>query len=362
MNAFDKPAFADGFSRRLRSITNELMSCDENVGRLREAAKELYSLFSLITGVGDDSNHPNCSCETQLASGKAISPKDAARCALDPLRTYKFIKGLGAAILEARRRFPDTTIEILYAGCGPFATLAIPLTTMFGPAEIQFTLLDIHKRSIEAARHIFHVLGLSAYVRNYIQCDAASYRHDTRQAIHIVLTETMQTALEKEPQVAITMNLAPQIRPGGILIPERVAVDACLLDLNREMMFTQAEADDTTSSDATCNKRRRIHLGRLLELTAESCRDQLEVDYRDGRRVLTGSRDSIFSVPMDAVAELHLTLLTTITVFDSIALSDYDCGITYPKVFYEAGKLSKGARIEFTYCMENNPGFGYRFV
>ena len=361
MNSCYQPASANNYLRLLKPITDELLSPRENSGRVRAAATELYSLFSSVTGIEDNSIQLDDSNETWLAGGKAISPGDAARCVLDFSRTAKFLKGIHAAILEAQKRFPDTTIEILYAGCGPFAPLAIPLTSRFSAAEIRFTLLDIHQRSLDAAQHIFQTFGLTAFVRNYVEGDAASYQHDAQQALHVVLTETMQAALEKEPQVAISMNLAPQICPGGIFIPERIAIDACLGDLTKEFTFIPAEAEGTRFLADTDNDRRRIHLGRLLELTAESCR-KLSVGSDDGHGVLPRFQNITIDVPMEVGNELYIMLLTAITIFGSIALGDYESGLTYPKVLYDLGKISSGARIEFGYCPRDDPGFRYRLL
>jgi hypothetical protein len=51
-------------------------------------------------------------------------------------------------------------------------------------AEIKFTLLDVHPRSLDAARSIFQAHGKSAFVRDYIQYDAASYK--SRGVIHVM--------------------------------------------------------------------------------------------------------------------------------------------------------------------------------
>ena len=60
-----------------------------------------------------------------------------------------------AATAEARRGFPDRPVEILYAGCGPFALLALPLVSELSPADVQITLIDAHERSRRAVRVLF---------------------------------------------------------------------------------------------------------------------------------------------------------------------------------------------------------------
>jgi hypothetical protein len=151
----------------LKQIADDLFQ-NKDDDRLRAAATQLYSLCSSVTGIDESSMGTDDLNESRLSKGNAISPQNAARCVLDYRRTSKFLRGIQAAIVEAQKRFPNTTIEILYAGCGPFAPLAVPLTSRFSAGEIQFTLLDIHKRSLDAAQRIFQAFGLTSFVRDYI--------------------------------------------------------------------------------------------------------------------------------------------------------------------------------------------------
>lgn len=359
MSIIHRPTSADGHSLLLKQIAGELLSPQADDNRLKAAAAGLYSLCSSITGIAERSDHADDSDGTRLPSGEAISPEDAARCVLDYSRTSKFLRGLYAAILEARERFPDVAIEILYAGCGPFAPLAIPLTTRFSSAEIKFTLLDVHKRSLDAARRIFQVLGKSSFVRDYIQCDAASYKNEAPHAIHVVIVETMQAALEREPQVAITMNLAPQLCPGGIFLPERIAVACYLCDLTKEFPPLPAGADAANSLSEGGRGRVRVNLGRVIDLTAVSCRNLLAASNSDGHGG-TSLASKLLTIPEDVDGEFYLMLSTAITVFDSIALDEYESGLTFPRILCDAGTMRGVKVIEFEYHLGDKPGFKCR--
>lgn len=336
---------------QLKQITEELLFLNDSE-KLEQAAIRLHSLFSETTGITDDSDIPADSEQILLPHGQAISPKDAARCALDSCRTAKFLKGTYAAVLEAQKRFPNTRIRVLYAGCGPFATLAIPLATQFSAGQLQFTLLEINPRSLKSAQRLVQSLGLESYVSAYVQADAAVYVHP--DPFQIVITEAMQKALTKEPQVAITLNLAPQLCAGGIFIPERIAVDAYLYDPAKEFASLPAEASKSGSLLGSFGAERvRIKLGRVLELTAESLPDHFN------ERCLPSI---VLDMPGAITDGANLMLMTTVTVFESIVLREYESGLTHPVHLPDFTAVTCGSPIEFTYCLGSRPGFQYRWV
>ncbi len=340
----------------LKKIADELLAEAAEEIKL-SAATRLYSLFSSISGLDEDSDRiSNCDA-TRLPKGEAISPRDAAACLLDAARTSKFLRGLHAAVLQAQKRFPGATIEILYAGCGPFAPMAIPLTTQFSSAEIRFTLLDIHQRSLDSARLIFHALGKDAFVRDHIQADAALYRHEASHVIHIVVVEAMQAALEKEPQVAITMNLAPQLCPGGIFIPERITIGCYLCDPAKEWVVSGVRPAHSLSAGGGGTA--RVNLGTVLEVVARHCDDLLTTS-----KIVDPARPSLtpklLKIPGEVESGSCLMLSTVVTVFGSITLQEYESGLTYPKFLWDAGRIQRGQLIEFAYQLGDKPGFKYR--
>src|SRR5690606_3672370 len=134
------------------------------------------------------------------------------------------MKGVYKALISAIKIFQDTRINILYAGCGPFAPLILPLLPFFKPEQLSVTLIDINQYSIQTIKEIVAELEYEPYIAAITVADATQYTYSKLKTLHLVITETMFQALTREPQVVITRNLAPQLTKGGILIPEEVKI------------------------------------------------------------------------------------------------------------------------------------------
>jgi hypothetical protein len=298
---------------------------ESNPGALKAACDELYRTLGSLVGLADESTETDEIEPSHLAGGKAIAPRDAARCVLDFARTTQFMRGVSAAVAEAQRRFRGQTVDVLYAGCGPFAPLALPLV-MMPAAALRITLLDVHGRSLRAARQIFERIGALDRVGAFVECDASEYTVDPARPPHVVVIEAMQRALTREPQVAITRNLAPQLVPGGLLVPERITVSACLANPAKEYAFGADGPED----------RGRVQLATLMVLSGDAIDPGTPV---------------VVEVPAD-VDRYQLQLTTTIRVHGGVKLADYDAGVTMPMPL----AIPAGARrLEFVYQMGKDP-------
>jgi hypothetical protein len=295
---------------------------------LAQAAQDIYALLSDLTGVAEASQATDLVEPRRLPRGLALAPRDAARCVVDFVRTSRYLQGLEAAIAEAARRF-GTPVEVLYAGCGPFAPLCLPLAQAWGPERVRFTLLDVHSRSLEAVARALERLGLGACVRRLVHADATAYRHQGVPP-QVVVVEAMQRALEREPQAAITANLVPQLAPGGLLVPEQVTIDACL-------------ADPEELQPAG----RRVELGRVLDLSRETA----HLFSREG-----GPEPVVIEVPALAPRDPdRLMLRTAVTLFRGLRLGECESGLTHPAFRHELGHLRAGSRLEFRYALGPEP-------
>lgn len=354
----DSSSQATSVRAELERLTDQLLLPDSENATLRAAATGLHGLLASLSGLTEASANEEDTSNIALDTGLAIAPKDAARSILDYRRTTKFLRGLRASITQAQEHFSNRPLEIVYAGCGPFAPFALALSTKFSPKEVQFTLLDVNSRSLEIARRIFATMGLRNHVRNYIEGDAGSYRKPAGAELHVVLVEAMQNTLAVEPQVDITLNLAPQLAAGGFLLPGRIEIDCYLTDLPREIAFLSLGPDEDRVERSL--PAHRIHLGRVFEISATTVNAEKVV------RALPGEPLSlspvIVEIPGDKQQRLHALLTTTVTVFASIVIREGESGLTQPTILHDLGALDPGARIEFRYAIGREPGLKYRLV
>jgi hypothetical protein len=245
------------------------------------AADELYALLATD------------SLSDRASSPSALSPARAADCTKDLRRTAVFLRGLHDAI----RSF-DTTVEVLYAGTGPLAPLALPLMALLD--NVRFTLVDIHTESTEHLRSLIACFGFEPLVREIVTADAT--RYEPTVAPHVAITETMRRSLEAEPQVAVTRQLARVLRPEGILLPERITLALEVADRNATMRWLDGGPLP-----------QRQHVATLLQLTRES---------------------DTFPPVTVTLPEGVAMLTTSIDVYRKHRLHNLDSGLTTPEVLW----------------------------
>jgi hypothetical protein len=341
------------YQTELNRITEILLKPEEHYDELTKANNDLLALFFSVSGL--DMEKPENREDIRLVNGKAIGPVWAALCIREILRTKRFIRGFYSGIKAALAKFPDRPIHILYAGTGPFATLAMPLTTVFTSSEINFTFLEINPLSIRSLEKVAAAFQAEKYISEIVSCDAGKYKTPRNKPIHMIITETMQNALQKEPQVGITLNLAPQMEDGGILIPQNITIAAALLDPKKNKARM-------TSMDWPGQEYYRI-LGKIFELNKHT-----ETPYAIDN---TSANAGEYTFPEGAVAipkgnlagYTHLLLFTTIQVFEAEYLTPWECSLTLPQnIMVLEPNNDSVAQVNFQYMMREKPGFAYKII
>jgi len=218
----------------IHSITNRILNAPKNAaGELFVACNELYKVLLQITGI-DLEEAANRQTQT-LESGHAIGLTWAAMCIQDYMRTKRFMDGIYQATNDKLKTITGRPVHILYAGTGPFAALILPLTARFNEKQIQFILLEVNEQTFNCLQKMVDTLQLQKYIHRIEKADATKWKLPSNEPVDIFISETMQQALVKEPQVELCMNIQPQLPPGAIIIPEQIILQAALIDLPKRM-------------------------------------------------------------------------------------------------------------------------------
>jgi hypothetical protein len=333
----------------LQNITEIILMKEKEYGEIKQACDDLFQFFTELTGLSMDKEETRE--DYYLPGGKAIGTVWAGLCIKEFMRTKKFLTGIYKAIKYTQKRFPGQPLHILYAGSGPFGTLLVPLTTKFTPEEIQITFLDINPKSLESLRTIISKLQIDAYVKDIILCDASCYQADRQTPIHMVVTETMQRALCKEPQVSVTANLVPQMVEGGILVPQNIKIDAVLLDSKRDI--------ERMTGVKGAEQDFYYYLDTIMELNQRSINE-----YDRERRTFL---ENEVCLP-DHIDDRYdsLSLFTDIQVFEEETLTYLQSSLNMPYHIFKGEKMKKesisGKKIGLQYVVSEEPAFQYRWI
>ncbi len=231
----------------LKSLTQNIFDAS-NQPTILNASNLLYQFYQ------EFDTFPDTQKDIHLLHGIALSQEHAGDCIKDAKRTIHFINGVFEVITQSIQKFPNTPIRILYAGCGPYAPLILPLLAFFESSQLAITLIDINQSSIKTLTGIIDQLDCQDYIEDILVTDAITYQPKNDYQFHIILTETMFHALTEEPQVAITQNLSQFLIPDGFFIPERITLSLGYSLFGKEPYLNQYNNTYIVKNEANKNR------------------------------------------------------------------------------------------------------------
>jgi predicted RNA methylase len=209
----------------IKELITKLLDVTIESGEAEEIINRIHNFFEEITSVSGYEFDVKRMAAVPTASGMALSLNHAAQCLLDYKRTVLFLRGIVTAINDKQKLNPGKIVEIFYAGCGPYAPFISLVAPLFSSKEVQFTLLEINKDSLDLAKKVINALELSDYIKAYHLADAVLFQLPDPEDYDILFSETLDALLYRESYVPILRNMLPQFSDEITLIPENVRLD-----------------------------------------------------------------------------------------------------------------------------------------
>ncbi|WP_151173099.1 class I SAM-dependent methyltransferase [Pseudoalteromonas ruthenica] len=314
--------------KQLQQLVATIIAAPVDAGVVKQPIHALVNALEQESGVSSQADM-NTSHGTYTEHGVAISPVQAARCSLEPLRTQVFMQGVAAAIND--KVHGDKVVHILYAGTGPFATLLLPYLACHPELPVRVTLLDIHQENIEAVKKLVVRWHIGHLINEYVVADATCWQPDAQSRFDIVISETMTALLRREPQVWIFKNLVRYLQAQGVLIPQVVSLRAWLERAKERVLIDEYF---------------RLDKAAALRLARD--------DITDIRGELV--------IPAQHQSDDHFTLTTDIQVYNHCVLSEGQSSLTVPfSVPPQATCLFAGAHVPFHYANPRQADFIFDF-
>lgn len=336
--------------KKLSRITTIIIDDELHYLNLFNALKDLKKLFLEVSEV--DINAPEYLDDIHHGTGKAIGPKWAELCIDDIMRTKQFMKGTLKAIRKSLKTNNKKPVTLLYIGTGPFATLVLPLTTLFTPEELQLVLVEVNPISMESLKKCIRNFGIESYVKNYFCCDASQLQLENPSEIDILLLECLQFALVKEQQVSITYNLIPQLKKDVILVPEEIKLSISVIDLKKKMVFV-----NSLDYDSKINYHKDINSVFVLnKAEIQKNKTQYKPEGFEFSEVTT------FISDVDKKNFTHIIIATDICVFENEKLSIDECSLTMAYKLAKMEDIASYSKIKTTYIVNEVPGLKIEWV
>ena len=275
-----------------------------------------------------------------LNQGVAVNCKLASDCFDDYLRTYLFMLATFRCIREKTKQ-NTKKLNILYAGTGPFLTIILPSIFLFTSDQISITTLEINEASYNYSKRLISNFNKEDYFEAILHQDALTF--ETEQKFDIIISETMDKALTREPQIAIFSHLVKFLKSDGNLIPQNIKIHlvASSIKLEKNVNFYCC----TDKQTRVLNNKNRQFIKTILEANRQF--------YETAKLV---ESESLFLTTISTSQikpELNeLLLLTEVQLNEDLVLKEDDSWLTKKYICHSFSHATRGK--DFSICYENN--------
>lgn len=328
---------------KIKIILNEESEFDS----IKNSIDKVYSEYYIITDIVKTQSNRNHG--TILENGEALAAPTAAGCVFDYHRTTKFLRGVYATINNQLNSHENKKVKVLYAGTGPFASLLFPLLPILCEDDLEITLIDFHQDSVDAINKIIKHFGFEKFIKSIHKCDATKFIPPEGEKYDVLISETMRHALILEPQVAITLYLSQFLTDDGVLIPEKININAIITNSQAELSCSTSGWKNFWFRVLRANTiNNRILLGNIMSLTKNS---HTEYDFSRNPYFLCSHQ-----VPKKLSNRKDVIYSTEIVVYEDIILTEKDnSGLTQNYLAKEIPPLNGGEKINFSYLLGREP-------
>lgn len=278
--------------------------------------------------------------------GICIAPADAAHCLKSVHRTIAYWQALRAS-LEQQSHKKD--IRIIYPGCGPFASLVLPLLTGYLNIGVKVYFIDYHAPALTHLKNLIDYFGAHDLVADIICAEATEWQPTS--TVDIVILECMLNGLEREGQVALTNHFSPFLTQGGQLIPDHIDITANWIHATEELNYIQQKLSYRQKIDIEKLANFRHPIGEIFRLSRHS-----HLGFNDDKKIINAKTIIIDDIPD---RHYHFALCTQLSFTHRIHLREYDDGITYPYYPNVDIHRRRGNKIDINYRLGKHPGFSF---
>ncbi|WP_108868336.1 class I SAM-dependent methyltransferase [Aquimarina aquimarini] len=332
-------------NREIIEITSIFLENNDNTSlALASASKKYKKLLLQLSEL--DIDKEECNQHIHTTKGKALATIPAANCIDDFMRTKQFILGTYNAINSLLTQ-SNQNIHILYAGTGPFAALLLPSMLRFSKENIKYTLMDINSTSLHALKKILAKLELDKHTIELIHQNATKYQIPHSKSFDIIISETMQAGLAREPQVSIFLNLMRQSSQSTLFIPEKIEI--FLGHKTTGIPIEEIKKEDYKKAV------------KIFEVSKEALNSYINTNTE----IENSSFDEVSSILKKSSIKNSdlLLLLTEINIFGNQTLRTQESGLTLPLIIDNISeKKQNDIIIKSSYKIDKQPRFEYQIV